>query len=131
MAVAKKAAATKKAAQSRRVTPRKPVAPPPSEFDKARLKLVKSRKASETVFPWDAYGKTWHVQRPNPALVAAYGDPEFEVGLMEYLTGHLIETERVAFMKALLADPDFDLDVLGLVVNSIEEIVYPDIPLEQ
>ena len=127
---AAKATAAKKVAPTRRTAAqKKKVAPPPSEFDKARAKLIAERKPSETVFEWTAYGRTWHVQRPNPAVAAAFGDPEYDLGLMEYITGHVIPTERVDFMKALLADDELDLDTLRLIIDSIESVVY-DIPLE-
>ena len=97
-----------------------------SAFDAERKKLIEKRSVS-TVFEWEGYGRTWHVKRPNPALVQAM--KEDESSFMDFVLGHFVESERSEFLATLVADEDFDFDVIELLQAQIQEVVYAEIPL--
>ena len=111
---------TKKAGATRTATPKL------SAFDAERKKLIEKRSVS-TVFEWEGYGRTWHVKRPNPALVQAM--KEDESSFMDFVLGHFVESERSEFLATLVADEDFDFDVIELLQAQIQEVVYAEIPL--
>lgn len=112
---------TKKAGATRRTA-----TPKLSSFDAKRKQLVEKRSVS-TIFEWEGYGRIWHVKRPNPALVQAM--KEDESSFMDFVLGHFVEDERSEFLATLVADEDFDFDVIELLQAQIQEVVYAEIPL--
>lgn len=116
---ARKAAATKRTAR--------PSTPPMSEFDKARAAAI-SKRTTTNVFEWEGYGRTWHVRRPNPALMAQMQAEQ--ATFMDFVLGHFVEAERNEFLATLAADPEFDIDLVHLVIEQIEKVVYAEIPLD-
>lgn len=117
---AKKAPATKKAAARRKPAPQL------SSFDAARRNLVAKRQ-TETVYKWEGYGREWLVRRPNPALIAQLS--EDKASFMDFVLGHFVETQRDEFLATLAADPEFDFDIIELLVAEVETVVYADLPL--
>lgn len=123
MPVAKKAAATKKAA-ARRPQPQTVV----SDFDLARQKLV-SKRTTTTVFEWEGFGRTWHVRRPNPALLQQM--QEDKATFMDFVLGHFVPEERDDLLAAFAADETFDFDIIELLITEVEKVVYAEIPLDR
>lgn len=120
MTAAPRKAAAKKAPARRTATPKL------SAFDAARKKVVEKRE-TETVFDWEGYGRTWQVCRPNPMIVhqMSTGDASFT----DFVLSHFVEDQRADFIAATAADPDFDFDIIELIVSEIENVVYADLPL--
>ena len=49
---------------------------------------------------------------------------------MDFVLGHFVEAERPEFLATLAADPEFDIDLVHLVIEQIEKVVYAEIPLD-
>lgn len=119
MPVAKKAPA-KKAAARRTATPRL------SPFDAARKKIVEKRP-TQTVFDWVGYDRTWQVCRPNPMIVHQMSTGE--ASFTDFVLSHFVEDQRNDFIAVTIADPDFDFDIIELIIAEIEAVVYAALPL--
>lgn len=111
---------TQRPAATRRTTPKAA----PNDFDAQRKK--NKRKAAR--FEWIAYGTTWTVKRPNIAVAARLEDLDTIGSFVDYLLAHIVKDQRVDFLKELEADEDLDMDVVGDMAESLQKVVYADIP---
>ena len=114
---------------AKRAAPKRPTTakPKPQTFAERRAALIAEREATQ-VFEWEGYDRTWHIQRPNPMLIANLESTDSVAAITDYLLGHVIEDERDDFYAALLADDAMDYDLLGLITSEFTEIVYAEIP---
>ena len=119
---------TAKKAPAKKAAARRTPAPKLSAFDAARRNLV-AKRAEETVFKWEGYGREWLVRRPNPALVAQMA--EGKASFMDFVLDHFVKAQRDDILAVFATDDDFDFDVIELLVAEIEAIVYANLPLEQ
>lgn len=117
---------TAKKAPAKKAPARRKPAAQLSAFDAARRNLVAKRQ-TETAYKWEGYGREWLVRRPNPALIAQLA--EDKASFMDFVLGHFVETQRDEFLAVLAADPEFDFDIIELLVAEVEAIVYADLPL--
>ena len=54
---------------------------------------------------------------------------EDKASFMDFVLGHFVETQRDEFLATLAADPEFDFDIIELLVAEVETVVYADLPL--
>ncbi len=113
---AKRPTATKRTAAAR-----------PQTFDERRQAAIAARQET-AVFEWEGYGRTWHLRRPNPALVAGLEETESVTAIINFILGYIVEDERDEFYAALAGDEALDFDILGLITTEFSEIVYAEIP---
>lgn len=97
-------------------------------FDEKRAELIAKRGKTTEVFEWDAYGRTWHIKRPNPAVASAVESAEGYAAIIDHVLAHLVEGERDEFFQVLAADDELDLDLIMLMVGEMSAIVYSEIP---
>ncbi len=111
-------------ATTRRTTPKKPKPIDPSDFDAIRA----SKKRKSVRFDWTAYGETWAVKRPNVAVAAQLEELDSIGSFINYILAHIDADQREAFLAKLAADEDLDFDVLGDMTDSLQKVVYADLP---
>ncbi len=88
----------------------------------------KGRKKSKKTWPFVAFGQTWKIKQPNAALFSQYVDSG-DIGMMaRYLANHVVEPQREDFIKAMLADEDFEAEDAADLHTQMQEVVYADIP---
>lgn len=98
----------------------------PKTFDDKRKALLAKR--GESRWDFDAYGRTWSVKRPNIALVGELEDAETIGAFTAYLVAHVDESERQDFIDALKNDEELDLDIIQLLAEDMQRVVYAGIP---
>lgn len=109
-----------KPAATRRTTPK--VAD--NDFDALRRK--KKRKPAR--FDWIAYGVTWTAKRPNIAVAARLEDLDTVGSFVNYILAHIVKDQREDFLAKLEGDEDLDLDVIADMAESLQKVVYADLP---
>lgn len=99
----------------------------PKTFDEKRAAIIAARKTSGR-YEWDAYGQTWHVKRPNIALVGELEDADSIGAFTNYLIAHIDEGQRAEFLDELLKDEELDLDIITAMTEDLQELVYSELP---
>lgn len=128
-------APAKKVTASRRTTAPRVKDPTFVDFDAARAKAKRGDKARVAKGTLKYQGRLWTLKRPNQILTQHLLegiDGEDGVTVMksytDYLLAHVVLDEREEFVKALEADEDLDLDVMGDLTNLCTEAVYAGLP---
>lgn len=95
------------------------------DFDAERKK---GKKRKPKLDPLRAFGQEWQLHRPNIALVGDLLDSERLGALGGYIAAHVVVDQREDFVKALMADEDFDEDDLLLLSDQVTKAVNDGLP---
>lgn len=105
-------------------TRRRPAGPQIVDFDAER----KKRKKKAARFQWRAFGRVWSLKRPNVAVVGELEELDTVGAFVNYLLAHVDKADREEFLKALHDDEDLDFDVVAEMAESMQKVVYSDLP---
>lgn len=77
------------------------------------------------VFPWEVYGRTWHLRRPP---FEGQEPDTLTVGILaDLIVAHLPAAEVEDFRRLLADDEDLNVTVLEAMLDAVHDIVSPDI----